>query len=192
MRDIVFLNAEKKIESITFYFDKNSDSLDTIRKWKPTANLLSDLENWELRELISTLYPLMYQDYLDVSLKDMPSSVLVITIDDILYGDVTALVKQIFNHAGMMLREESLAHIKQEHTKMVSLQESLRELANIKKIVDACLAKQNVEMPPISSTGEAIVQRRLRDLHGIELRCYGLNKWPTKTGELIDRMIERS
>lgn len=192
MRDIVFLNAEKKIESITFYFDRRSKSLNTIRKWKPTANSLSDLENWERRELISTLYPGMYQDYLDASLEDIPPSVLAITIDDILYSDVTVLVKKIFSHAGIPLREESLAHIKQEHAKMISLQESLKELAAIKTIINACLVKQNVGMPPISKVSESIVQRRLRDLHGIDLRWYGLNDWPTKTGELIERMIDKS
>jgi hypothetical protein len=185
MRDLVFLNAEKKIEP------KHEYSLDMIQQWDPAVNLVTDLEPWEFREMLSLFYPGLHDDYLTVSLEDIPPSVLVINIDDILYGNVTKLVRKMFDHAKMPLREEALTHIKQEHVKMLSLQKSIVELKIIKATVDACLSKQNISMQPISLAGEAIVQKRLRD-HGIELRCYGLNDWPTKTGELIERMIDQS
>ena len=185
MRDLVFLNAEKKITP------KHEYSLDMIRQWDPAVNLVTDLEPWEFREMLSLFYTGLHDDYLTVSLEDIPPSVLVINIDDILYGNVTELVRKMFDHAKMPLREEALTHIKQEHVKMLSLQKSIVELKIIKATVDACLSKQNISMQPISLEGEAIVQKRLRD-HGIELRCYGLNDWPTKTGELIERMIDQS
>ena len=185
MRDLVFLNCEKKVTPGRVY------PLDMIRQWDPAVNSVADLKPWEFREMCSLIYSSSYTDCLNVSLEDIPPSVLVINIDDILYGNVTELVRKMFDHAKMPLREEALSHIKQEHAKMLSLQESIVELKIIKATVDACLSKQNISMQPISSIGEAIVQKRLRDF-GFELRCYGLNDWPTKTGELIERMIDKS
>jgi hypothetical protein len=192
MQDIVFLNTEKKITPLFSIVAKNTPrNIEMIRQWNPAADSIFDLELWERRELFSMAYTGMYQDQLNVSLEDIPPSVLVINIDDILCGNVTELVRKMFDHAKMPLREEALVHIKQEHVKMLSLQESIRELKAIKTIVDACLAKQNISMQPISSMGEAIVQRRLRD-HGVDLHWYGLNDWPTETGKLIERMIDKS
>lgn len=59
----------------------------------------------------------------------------------------------------------------------------------IKEIVYAIIHDKNVEMKNLSIFDEAEIQRRLRNA-GYEIKCYGLNEWPSTTTQLRELIYE--
>lgn len=183
-KDIVVLNMDKKIKAYRTHLDVPTS---VFQRWKRDATAISDLEDWEFRELFSLYYFPMI-DSLCSPIGTISPDALTINIDEILYGDVDLLVKKMFSFCNIPLRDDVVPHMQKEHARMLELQQSIKELAIIKETINACLEGREIEIPPISLVAQAIIQKRLRD-QGVELRCYGLNNWPKTSSELIKLLL---
>lgn len=182
MRELVLLNADKKIQP----YARQLSEIDQIRQWNSDAQSIDDLAAWEIREYLSLHYYTSIKDMTELT-QPLDDSILTLDVSEIL-DDAESMVMKIFDRFRLPLLQDNIPSIKQEHAKMLRLQDSLRELEAIDSSIAACLGGQDVAIPEISLLAQAIMQKRLRDL-GYEMRCYGLNQWPTSTAALHKLLV---
>jgi hypothetical protein len=176
---ITYLNIELKTpwKNTAFHIH------DKAKNWNKTKQNFFDLERWEQRELLSIHYPEMIE-----SLTQTPSindeELLVVKMSSILSDDVINLARKIIEHCDLPLKNHIDAELRKSHLNMISNQKSLKIYDDITNVVEACIARKNIDIPDLTLFAESMIQKLLRD-KGLEIRCYSLNEFPKTTVELI-------
>jgi hypothetical protein len=144
-----------------------------ITAWNPTYQNWSQMDNWQLREWISLFYVPWVQEWIN-SQHQVGHNFLTITNTELLFAPKNTF-DRIFDHCKLTQKPSIEKFIQQwQHAQ----QYVVNEFELIEKIVTSAINNQMLQWEPINIIAEAIVQQRLRAA-GYELRCDGLNTFPT-------------
>lgn len=151
---------------------------DDFRQWNTAYNSVDDLEPWEWREWFSIFYEQYVQEWQHCA--HVPSNWLQISNSQLLYKPTDAWLDILEYTNSETPVDQLLEFSKEWYSKQQYIVEEFR---TIDSIVLSVREKLDFEWQPLSPVAEAIVQKRLRDI-GIELRCDGLNEFPTRIQDL--------
>ena len=175
------------IDLKTTWHESAFDLHQKAKHWVDNSNNFFQLERWQQREMISLSCFEMIK-----SLTKTPviksDEILVVKMSEIMHDDTVELAKKLINHCGLPLRQNFENTVIKAKKMMIDRQRSYSVYESIIKVIDAVIAKDNVEIPPMPLFAESIIQRMLRD-KGLELSCHGLNVFPKTTADLSERII---
>ena len=151
-----------------------------ITQWNPAYTHWKEMQPWELREWISLFYVEWVQEWIQ-SQTQVPDNFLKIANTDMLYDTEPTLIKMI-NHCGLTLNGDLGSFV----TKwQLAQQYIVDEFDLLDHIVDSTINQQERSWQTTHVMAEAIIQQRLR-AHGYEIRCDGLNTFPTDSKTLYN------
>lgn len=160
------------------------DHVEDWRQWNPQCNHWSELETWQSREWFSLFYPESVQEFIDAP-SHVDDSWLVLTNLDVLYDTTASLVRMI-DFCNLQPQGDLNSFVSQWQQAQDYIVE---EFELIDSIVEHTVNYTHLEWEGLCFVSEAIVQKRLRD-QGYEIRCHGLNHFPTDTKHL-SQLLER-
>lgn len=181
--DIALLNSMYKIRLLW----RQSIPAETFTKWNADAKSIDDLEPWEERELFSLFFPRPMESFYESKIE-LDGLIQTVTVKEILSNDVEGLIAKIFSRFGFPLNDDAIGVIRNEHQKLISLQQSVSEISTIQNIVSAIQQGIDIQFDKLSLYAESILQRRLRQ-KGYNLQCYNLNELPTSTAALHKLLV---
>jgi hypothetical protein len=155
-----------------------------IKSWNSTYNHWSDMEIWQLREWVSLFYVSWVQEWIE-SDQQVGQQFLIVKNTDFLSNPIDTADK-IFLHCNLTKKSELSEFLNQWKQ---AQQYIVDEYNLLGQIVDCAIANQNLPWEPINIIAEAIVQQRLR-AKGYEIRCDGLNTFPTDS-ETLYKLLEK-
>jgi hypothetical protein len=151
-----------------------------IVHWNTAYKHWKEMQPWEQREWFSLFYAEWIQEWIQ-SQNQVPNDFLKIINTDLLYDTEPTLIK-IINHCGLTLDGDLSSFV----TKWQRAQQYIvDEFDLLDQIVDSAINQQEFSWQPTHLIAEAIVQQRLR-AHGYEIRCDGLNTFPTDSKTLYN------
>lgn len=151
-----------------------------IVQWNPEYKYWHEMKSWELREWFSLFYAEWVQEWIQ-SQHQVPKDFLKIANTDMLYDTESSLIKMI-DHCGLTLDRNIDAFI----TKWQRAQQYIvNEFEMLDQIVNYTINQKDFSWSPTHVIAEAIVQQRLRT-HGYEIRCDGLDIFPTDAKTLYN------
>ena len=151
-----------------------------IIQWNPEYKHWTEMQPWELREWFSLFYVEWVQEWIH-SQHQVPEDFLKITNTDVLYDTKLSLIK-IINHCGLTPDGDIDSFV----TKwQLAQQYIVDEFDLLDHIVDSAINQKDFSWSPTHVIAEAIVQQRLRTC-GYEIRCDGLNNFPTDAKTLYN------
>lgn len=163
------------------FFDKVGQG---YKGWNPNYTSWQDMRPWEMREWLSLFYPKWIQKWVD-SRNQIDNTFLKISNKEILENTPGTLSK-IFDFCNLTPTQGLSTFL----TKWRAAQQYvLDEHALILQIVDAVERNVQIQWQPLNLAAEAIIQQRLRAL-GYEIRCDGLNAFPTDS-ETLYNLLEK-
>ena len=155
-----------------------------ISNWNTDYTHWSQMQRWELREWFSLFYVDWCKEWQD-SQYQVSNKFAKIKNTEILNDPYTAFAR-IIKHCGLTEQaglEEFSATWKQAQQYVVD------EYNLLDQIVSNSTTQQKFVWEPVNIIAEAIVQQRLRAL-GYEIRCDGLNTFPTDS-ETLYNLLEK-
>jgi hypothetical protein len=155
-----------------------------IVNWNKNYQHWSELQHWELREWLSLFYSSWVQEWI-VSQNQVPDSFLKIQNIDLLYNTKDALTN-IINFTGLTISKPLDNFVNEWQQKQ---QYIVSEFNTLDQIVSNTLAQEDYEWKSLCIISEAIIQQRLRS-KGFEIRCDGLNTFPTNT-KMLYSLLEK-
>ena len=174
--------AGTKIKSGLQIFCGNN--IRNIQNWNADYTHWGQMQSWELREWFSLFYVDWCREWQD-SQNQVSSKFIKIKNTEIL-DDPYAAFSKIIEHCGLTKQaglEEFSATWKQAQQYVVD------EYNLLDQIVSNSTTQQKFVWEPVNIIAEAIVQQRLRAL-GYEIRCDGLNTFPTDS-ETLYNLLEK-
>lgn len=151
-----------------------------ITAWDPTYTHWKQMQPWQLREWISLFYVAWVQEWIE-SANQAPSKFLTVKNTDFLSNPVE-LSTQLFAHCGLTQQSGLEQFLESWRSAQAYV---LDEFSLLDNIVHYSTNNQTLLWKPINPIAEAIVQQRLRAL-GYEIRCDGLNTFPTDSKTLYN------
>lgn len=151
-----------------------------IVNWNTEYIHWSQMQAWELREWFSLFYVSWCKEWQD-SYHQAPSKFAKIKNTDILNSPYSTFAS-IIQHCGLTEKSGLLEFANKWKQ---SQQYIVDEYHLLGEIVDCSIANQSLSWEPINIIAEAIVQQRLRS-KGYEIRCDGLNTFPTDSKTLYN------
>lgn len=156
---------------------------DSISGWNKEK--LSDMEIWEKREYISSFYykwQIQENGIEEVLSYSNPKVLTIFTcqIRDDFYSVVDNLCSFLNITTSRTPQEISLIHEQWYERQPEKFRD--REITDI---IHDILQGKDADMSALTLVDQAEIQRRLREDHGKEIRCYKLNTWPSTTSELL-------
>jgi len=147
------------------------------------------MDRWEIRESISFWFD-EYQAYME-SFYSVADNCVIIELPDLMSDLKTALDK-IFSATGLHWSQAHSKDIDAVTEKWLSLQRHLNKDTVCQSIVDSIINSTHYDWADQNLTmyDEAFVQWTLRDLHGLAMRCYNVNVFPTNTTDLRNLLIK--
>lgn len=146
--------------------------------WNSNYQNWQDLQPWEFREWFSIFYPSRI-NFLMKSPELVDDNFLKISNTKILF-DTKQTFESIINFCQLTLSKELDEFTKEWLGKQ---QYVLQEYKMLCTIVENTVKKQMHTWPNLNIISESIVQQKLRQ-QGYELKCNGLNEFPTNSLEL--------
>lgn len=144
-----------------------------IIKWNKNYNHWSQMQTWELREWLSIFYPNFVKEFIDSQHQVTPDWFQT-TNTDILFNTKDTLLK-IIDYCNLTNTSDLTDFV-------VAWQKAQQYIVDefnlIDQIVNYSITDQHLTWKPLNIIAEAIVQQRLR-AKGYEIRCDGLNTFPT-------------
>jgi hypothetical protein len=142
------------------------------------------MQPWQLREWFSLFYVPWTQEWID-SKHQVDDDFLILTNTEILY-DTEHSVKKIMAFCQLTEKPGLSDFVQHWQSKQ---QYIIDEFDLLDKIVTNTIANQPMSWPTINIIAEAIVQQRLR-VHGYEIRCDGLDQFPTDS-QILYNLLEK-
>lgn len=147
---------------------------------------IEDVPIWASREWFSLYYPGMVNTWIKTN-SDLSNS-MTVNFTDILYDTVETLKKIInFCNKKLVKEQELISTSVYWHNKQ---QYVIGEYLLLEKIINSTINEIPLNWQELNLVSEAIIQARLRKL-GFEIKCYGLNKFPTDSltlGKLLEKL----
>lgn len=147
-------------------------------QWNKCYTQFDDMQIWEYREWFSLFYSHWVQEWI-CSVTSVPDHFLKISNTHMLESP-----ESVFQNIIEFCQLTGNAGLEKFAKKWLNAQQYiLDEFALLDKIVYNTVLNQNFSWNPINVVAEAIVQHRLRE-QGYEIRCDGLNQFPTNSTTL--------
>jgi DNA-directed RNA polymerase subunit F len=176
-RLLVHHNAiTKTMPEISEKFVKHINSL---------CNVSADDARWEIREKYSFYFRGIYNFESVWRYPEDDDQVINVSVSELI-SDFPKCIRMIFEKTGLTFDSERVKSIDDITAKWLSLQK-FANLQNLcKKIVSSVVNDKPFEWNQSDLTiyAEAFIQMMLRDLHGLDLRCYNINEFPTNSHDL--------
>jgi hypothetical protein len=151
-----------------------------IIQWNPTYKHWKEMQSWELREWFSLFYAEWIQEWIQAQ-SQTSDSFLKITNTDLLYDTEPTLIKMI-NHCGLTPDGDLGSFV----TKwQLAQQYIVDEFDLLDLVVNSTINQKEFSWRSMHVIAEAVVQQRLR-AHGYEIRCDGLDIFPTDSKTLYN------
>lgn len=151
-----------------------------IINWNPAYKHWKEMRPWELREWFSLFYTKWVQEWIQ-SQNQVPNDFLKIVNTEMLYDTESTLIK-IIDHCGLTLDGDLGAFVEKWQ---LAQQYIVDEFDLLDLIIDSVINQKELAWRPTNVITEAMVQQRLR-IHGYEIRCDGLDIFPTNTKTLYN------
>jgi hypothetical protein len=161
----------------------NNKSYD-FRKWNPDYVSWKEMQSWQWREWFSLFYPNWVKEWQE-SVDQVPEYFLKIKNTDLLF-DTKNTIDCIIDFCKLTVKPELDEFVQKWQSKQQYIVDEYRLLC---RIIDCTITQQPFNWQPISIVAEAIVQQRLRS-KGYEIRCDGLNTFPTDS-ETLYNLLDR-
>ena len=158
---------------------------DNITNWNSNYTHWSNMQVWELREWLSIFYPLWIKEWV-TAINYNPRGIKISTND--ILNNTSNTFKKIINYCELTedIPVDNFATEWREKQQYV-----LDEYILIKQIVDCLILNRELSWRKLNIVSEAIIQQKLRS-NGFEIKCWGLNEFPTDTktlGSLLESNI---
>jgi hypothetical protein len=151
-----------------------------IVNWNPAYTSWPQMQTWQWREWFSLFYVSWIQEWQE-SKNQVPDYFLKIKNTDMLFDPLASLNK-VINFCHLTAKPE-LDDFAQEWK--LKQQYIIDEFDLLDQIVICTTNNQQMSWEPVNIVAEAIVQQRLRAA-GYEIRCDGLNTFPTDSKTLYN------
>jgi hypothetical protein len=151
-----------------------------IVNWNPDYTSWEQMQSWEWREWLSLFYVTWVQEWQE-SVDQVPEYFLKIKNINLLVNTHQALT-DIIDFCNLTVKTELSPFINEWQSKQ---QYIVDEFKLLDRIIDSTITQQALTWQPINIVAEAIVQQRLR-AKGYEIRCDGLNTFPTDSQTLYN------
>lgn len=155
-------------------------------------NSLQNLQAWEIREWLSFY---IFKQHLDEvrlhELDQIDDRILKISLTEL--RDKTNLVfERICNFLELeIVRSSDEVDSLVNEWKKLQVHKDKDQLIN--QLVNAIINDENIEFDKnLTIIDQAEIQRKLREDHSIEIKCYGLNTWPKDVNELKKLLIRKN
>jgi hypothetical protein len=148
--------------------------------WNANYTSWEQMQPWEWREWFSLFYTNWLQEWQE-SADQVPEYFLKIKNTDLLF-DTENSVNQITDFCGLTVKPGLGQFVDEWQSKQ---QYIVDEFKLLDQIIDSTITQQALTWQPINIVAEAIVQQRLRS-KGYEIRCDGLNTFPTDSQTLYN------
>jgi len=165
------------------------DNFNHFKNWNENYTSFKDMQKWEFREMIITEYEIWTNEWLK-SKSFAPSHWLKVGTDEILNNTEDTFLK-ICNHVDT-IDTSKLEEFKQFISDWRNKQQYLvDEVDLVNKIVDAVVNRKitSWNQSQLCIFSEAMIQKKLKT-NGYDLRCFGLNDFPTNSVDLY-RLVEK-
>lgn len=150
-------------------------------RWNPTYTSWQDMKPWELREWFSIFYPDSLQEWI-ISKDQVDDTFLKISTQEIL-SNTKESFERIIEHCELTLDSNGLAEFAVKWRD--AQQYIINEYNLLMQIVDDTMLNRKLTWRPLNLIAEVIIQRHLR-VKGYEIRCDGLNTFPTDSKTLYN------
>lgn len=185
--ELALLNVQHKLEgSVSGVIMAGAEC--HITRWGHSYESLSDMQHWELRELLSQYYSGVISG---MSQAPLAVNTINVTMTEMLHETVSAL-KRIISFTGFTLSDEDRLRAFAEKWKKAQ-QYIIDEHALALNIVDRVIAGDTGftwDTCKLSLVSEAIIQKRLLDA-GYTLKCFDLNEFPGDIKTLVS-LLEKA
>lgn len=151
-----------------------------IVNWNPTYTSWKDMQHWELREWLSLFYVPWVQEWID-SQNQVPDNFLKIKNINLLFNPKETLL-DIIKFCNLTLAGDIDSFILEWQQKQDYI---VREFNLLGDILTNTIEKNNFNWNGLNIISESIIQQRLRE-KGFEIRCDGLNTFPTDSISLYN------
>jgi hypothetical protein len=151
-----------------------------IVNWNSDYTAWDQMKPWEWREWFSLFYAAWTQEW-QQSRDQVPEYFLKIKNTDVLLDTESTLTKLI-DFCKLTVKPGLAEFVQKWQSKQ---QYIVDEFQLLDQIIDSTIAQQSLTWRPINIVAEAIVQQRLR-AKGYEIRCDGLNTFPTDSTTLYN------
>jgi hypothetical protein len=155
-----------------------------IINWNPKYTHWSELQLWELREWFSLFYVEWVQEWIH-SKNQVSNNFFKIVNTDLLYDTETKFI-EMFDHCGLTPDGDLGSFVAKWQ---LAQQYIVDEFNLLDQIIDSTTNQQEFSWQSTHVIAEAIVQQRLRE-NGYEIRCDGLNSFPTDS-ETLYKLLEK-
>lgn len=143
---------------------------------------------WEVRESISNFIKgtrNYYSKYYTVN-----HNCIVVELNQLI-ANLEGSLDRLFDQVGLCWSDQHRADLDTVAEKWLGLQKHLDKDLLCQNIINATLKGINYswQQQVLSRYDEAYIQWALRDLHGLDMRCYNVNAFPTNTTDLRNLLI---
>jgi hypothetical protein len=149
-----------------------------IIDWDKNYKNWTDMENWELREWLSMFYVTWVQEWM-TAVNHMSGGFKIKTSE--LLNATEKSFRKIIDHCELTVTGDIKSFA---DTWRLKQQYVLDEYNLINDIVNAVMTSREFSWSKLNIIAESIIQQKLRS-HGFEIRCWGLNEFPTDTKILV-------
>lgn len=150
---------------------------------------LDNISKWEMREFLSMMLPTQHES--EAGSEEISNindeRVLKITLDELL-GNFETTIKKIFDFINLKIERIDFNRI---YSEWIKLQFHKDKDKIVKNIIESVINNKFYDWSDSNLTiiDECWIQHLLRDEHGIEIKCYGLDEFPTNTTALREYLI---
>jgi len=176
--------AVEKNELFAFYKIPNKlevqCKLENIRKWNYEHNTVYDMQRWELRECLS----LLYEDYVPMlaQAKQLSKKEWLNLNPQNILDSFDETIKKIFSYLNLTLDDEQ--GLKEFADIWLSKQQYILDKhKTLQTVFENIIQNTDYKWNNLDIVSEALLQYKLKK-HGILLKCFNLNNFPTSTREL--------
>lgn len=153
---------------------------ENIRQWNPNYKTVFDMQRWELREYLS----LMYEDLIPMMIeaKTFAEKEWLNIGPQNLLDDFVGTVTSIINFLDLTLDDEP--GLQEFANAWLAKQQYIIDKHNtMQTIFENVLNNKHFTWDSLDVVSEAFLQYKFKK-HGILLKCFGLNNFPTSTHDL--------
>lgn len=167
-------------KGLKIFHGSSANAVDIVSHWNQNYTKFEDLTPWEFREWFSIFYPTWVREWQD-SYRQVPDSWLKISVNSIL-SDTKDTFENIIDFCNLTKKCDLDNFVVQWQQ---AQQYILDEYNLINNIVNLTINKQEYSWHSLHPVAESIIQKKLRD-SGFEIRCDGLNIFPTNSIDLYN------
>lgn len=189
----IFLNAQDPVFGIVFSQTSSNDPRknaisfmpnNNVKQWNSEAEVFTDLERWEQREYLSSFIE-HYWTELESQRQLAMSYGATCYFTESFMTDPDRVCRAVFEKFEIPIADEQTFDVlielwKHHCTQTISDYQSINSWKHA--LVNE--SEYDSQIPLRSLVYEAIIQRHIRTELNTELRCAGLNTWPTTVREL--------